>query len=177
MALIECPECSKQISDKAESCPNCGCPIKKKPVTVEKNKGIGGCSGCLILVIGFFILMAIIPHDNDDTSSKKKQTQTSSFVDLDASVTFKLNEVIIENKNSFDWYNVKAEANPRILGSGYYYEFKGLAAGDSKSISLSEFAKSDGTRFNHLATKLTAFSIHCDTKSGRGHYYGERKTP
>ena len=27
MALIKCPECSKEISDKANSCPNCGCPL------------------------------------------------------------------------------------------------------------------------------------------------------
>ena len=27
MALIKCPECGKEISDKAISCPNCGCPI------------------------------------------------------------------------------------------------------------------------------------------------------
>ena len=26
MALITCPECGKEISDKATSCPNCGCP-------------------------------------------------------------------------------------------------------------------------------------------------------
>ena len=26
MALIKCPECGKKISDKAPSCPNCGCP-------------------------------------------------------------------------------------------------------------------------------------------------------
>ncbi len=26
MALINCPECGKEISDKAISCPNCGCP-------------------------------------------------------------------------------------------------------------------------------------------------------
>jgi len=29
MALIKCPECGKEISDKAGSCPNCGCPIKQ----------------------------------------------------------------------------------------------------------------------------------------------------
>jgi|JFJP01.1.fsa_nt_gi uncharacterized membrane protein YvbJ len=28
MAIISCPECSKDISDKALSCPNCGNPIK-----------------------------------------------------------------------------------------------------------------------------------------------------
>ena len=27
MSLIKCPECKKEISDKAKSCPNCGCPI------------------------------------------------------------------------------------------------------------------------------------------------------
>lgn len=27
MALIKCPECGKEISDKASICPNCGCPI------------------------------------------------------------------------------------------------------------------------------------------------------
>ena len=27
IALINCPECGKEISEKAKSCPNCGCPI------------------------------------------------------------------------------------------------------------------------------------------------------
>lgn len=29
MALVECPECSKEISDKALECPSCGFPIEK----------------------------------------------------------------------------------------------------------------------------------------------------
>jgi TM2 domain-containing membrane protein YozV len=29
MALIKCPECSTQISDKADACPSCGYPIAK----------------------------------------------------------------------------------------------------------------------------------------------------
>lgn len=28
LALINCPECGKEVSDKAKSCPNCGCPIE-----------------------------------------------------------------------------------------------------------------------------------------------------
>ena len=27
MALIKCPECGKQVSSKAPTCPNCGAPI------------------------------------------------------------------------------------------------------------------------------------------------------
>lgn len=35
MALIKCPECGKEISDKATSCPNCGCPINAE--TLKSN--------------------------------------------------------------------------------------------------------------------------------------------
>ena len=30
MALINCPECGKEISDQVKNCPNCGYPLKKK---------------------------------------------------------------------------------------------------------------------------------------------------
>lgn len=39
MALITCPECSHNVSDKALACPNCGCPIKDmapEPKSVNK---------------------------------------------------------------------------------------------------------------------------------------------
>lgn len=35
--LINCPECNKQISNKALSCPNCGYPIRDKPVSRRKS--------------------------------------------------------------------------------------------------------------------------------------------
>jgi hypothetical protein len=28
MAMIECPECGRDISSRAVSCPGCGCPIE-----------------------------------------------------------------------------------------------------------------------------------------------------
>lgn len=38
MALIKCPECGKEISDKAIACPECGCPMNdQKPVVVRKD--------------------------------------------------------------------------------------------------------------------------------------------
>ena len=36
MALINCPECGKEISDKAITCPNCGIPINQQPQQVEE---------------------------------------------------------------------------------------------------------------------------------------------
>lgn len=44
MALINCPECGKEISTMADSCPNCGYPLKKdipdgyKPFSVPQSE-------------------------------------------------------------------------------------------------------------------------------------------
>ena len=35
MALINCHECGKQVSDKANACPNCGCPITSYPQEIK----------------------------------------------------------------------------------------------------------------------------------------------
>jgi hypothetical protein len=34
VALIACPECGKEISDKAPTCPNCGVPISRESTVV-----------------------------------------------------------------------------------------------------------------------------------------------
>ena len=36
MALISCPECGRQISDKADACVGCGYPIKKDDEIFEE---------------------------------------------------------------------------------------------------------------------------------------------
>lgn len=70
MALINCPECGKQISNNAENCPNCGYPINKKNYSKQKNKIVvksgEGCFlqtlniGCIIIAIIIIIIILII---------------------------------------------------------------------------------------------------------------------
>ncbi len=38
MALIKCPECGKEISNKASSCPSCGYPINDTQVETEQDR-------------------------------------------------------------------------------------------------------------------------------------------
>lgn len=44
MALITCPECGKQISDKAPACIHCGYPLQEQPpvttATVSNSKKV-----------------------------------------------------------------------------------------------------------------------------------------
>ena len=47
MALIKCTECGKEFSDKAESCPNCGCPTEYVIKAInEKKKKLKTCPFC-----------------------------------------------------------------------------------------------------------------------------------
>jgi len=41
MALINCPECQREISDTAETCPNCGYPLAKKESSKIKSTPLG----------------------------------------------------------------------------------------------------------------------------------------
>ncbi|MGC4018461.1 MAG: FxLYD domain-containing protein [Muricomes sp.] len=74
MALIKCPECGKEISERAGKCPNCGCPIDgtakretiesspvaavEKSVDSIKKSGKQGKKGIVIIcaVIGVLII-------------------------------------------------------------------------------------------------------------------------
>ena len=74
MALVNCPECKKEVSDQSRSCPGCGYPIANdseaqahrtnnatsSPTIGEKleaaGKGMQGC-GCLLTI---FITIPLI---------------------------------------------------------------------------------------------------------------------
>ena len=48
MAMINCPECGKEISEKASQCPNCGCPSSEwtKSEVKEEDKSKYVCGFC-----------------------------------------------------------------------------------------------------------------------------------
>lgn len=46
MSLINCPECNKEISDKAVSCPNCGFPIQEQVSKLKSSSTTDICPKC-----------------------------------------------------------------------------------------------------------------------------------
>lgn len=66
MALIKCPECDKEISDKASVCPSCGCPIHEggddnnsKVETVKpKNKQMI-LVACVCIAVLFVVILGL----------------------------------------------------------------------------------------------------------------------
>lgn len=78
MALITCPECGTEVSDKADKCPKCAYPINKiQPPNPVKQEIIvkpkEGCflqtlnAGCMIVavivgIIGLIVLVGLCSH-------------------------------------------------------------------------------------------------------------------
>lgn len=95
MSLIRCSECENQISDKAESCPNCGYSPKKKK----------GC-GCLPivggLVLGIIVLFIIFWLINTDDSNggviTDKRTYEQSWRSASAGYEYTtIGRIIVKN--------------------------------------------------------------------------------
>jgi magnesium-transporting ATPase (P-type) len=72
---------------------------------------------------------------------------------------YNLDNLIVTNTSNFDWQNITFAINDTGLSSGYFYHLNTLPAGKSLSISLNEFAKTDGTRFNLITTKPLTIQI------------------
>lgn len=74
MALIKCQECGKEISDNAESCPNCGNKdilINKKKYSSQIKTGsivsLIANSLVILLLIGFLVMCFNIPDTPNNT--------------------------------------------------------------------------------------------------------------
>lgn len=64
MALIKCPECETEVSDKASNCPKCGCPINV--VTRTKKIKIPIIIGVLATVLIIGIVGGIFMRKNQE---------------------------------------------------------------------------------------------------------------
>ena len=96
MALIDCPECSKRISDQSLSCPNCGFPTDRnvpplQQVDDNNNNSLAGspqrqknsgCSGAtiflliIIIAIGYWVMNS---YDNYTEKSRQYSHEQPEF--------------------------------------------------------------------------------------------------
>lgn len=59
MGLLTCPDCGRDVSDRARACPHCGCPITGDPEdsVFTRGRGLGDIvlMGPLVLLLFFLV--------------------------------------------------------------------------------------------------------------------------
>jgi hypothetical protein len=55
VALINCGECGREISDRASICPHCGCPVRPVGPTKKPGLGKGGRIALIVLAAGLIV--------------------------------------------------------------------------------------------------------------------------
>lgn len=98
MALIKCPECGKEISDKASNCPNCGCPMQTQEIkiipsqemsvikTENVNESLIKKRVCLMklvfpMVVGIIILIISIVYNIKVIKPKNTYVEATKLLD------------------------------------------------------------------------------------------------
>lgn len=77
MATIPCPDCKKNVSENADTCPKCGAPITPEYVIEAKAKQKKTASGCLIFFLIVFALGFIGKNCSSDKDVNTASVQTA----------------------------------------------------------------------------------------------------
>ena len=83
MALINCPECSREVSDTALACPHCGYQLKKPQVKAKPQptkKKTGGCGTFLLAVVVVVILAFLVGMIKNRQLPEKRSSSTPTLV-------------------------------------------------------------------------------------------------
>ena len=71
MALIKCPDCGREVSDRATGCPHCARPLRPRPTFFPSTSGqlIG-----FLMAIGLFVLVgfAVVGQYRYETCIERK---------------------------------------------------------------------------------------------------------
>ena len=67
MALLKCPECSREVSSRATSCPHCGFPVSGRRARspefrtwCNRNRTVGIGAGVVGIIFG--VAIAVVAH-------------------------------------------------------------------------------------------------------------------
>jgi len=125
MALIDCPECGKQVSDSAPSCPHCGYVLTQQeddeePVYVfpKKRKKISSLGWAVIIIIIVLIIGFLKDCGGDSSDSNKTKYYSSQDAYIEAESFVKKN-LKSPSTAEFPGWSI-AEKHVKYLSSNKY---------------------------------------------------------
>ncbi|MBQ6164739.1 MAG: zinc ribbon domain-containing protein [Clostridia bacterium] len=150
MALINCPECGKEISDRAKQCPSCGFRLKKYRYPKLKIILITSCA---------FVFVSLIVYGAISAKNKSSSKSTDN-IDV-SSLTEELNNVLSQRYEGE--YTVHA----------YYLENSGLTVSIEKNklITNSELSSTVTNTISAIQSFASDNDLDICRVTYKGYYY------
>lgn len=82
MALVNCPECNKEISDTCKECPNCGYKFKKIDVKNKANNILNfkiSAKAGILIIIAIFAICGIVAFNNYSAKSSTQNQNKNNY--------------------------------------------------------------------------------------------------
>jgi len=179
VSLRKCPDCCKDVSSSAPSCPHCGRPRKKSHLLIEVAGGLS---------IAFLCVVALTWHSGpgDDAATGTVAASTSPETaiarpyqlerSLSAFIGYNrtLHIFRVENRDTFPWTSCQFSLNSHGI-SGYELQVESIEPGLTEAALLhsAEFADPDGKRFDPSTDEVATLDLDCETTDGRLYYRGK----
>ncbi len=134
MARIPCPECKRQISETADSCPKCGYKLTPEEAAKIKKRQQDYYIGCSIAAVVVVLLpfIVVLIGKNSNTSSRQRNSPSTSTYRTTQNATVRIDVDNLANRSSSFVDNVlgmSPEITPitkypsMMPGEFRYYEF------------------------------------------------------
>lgn len=118
MALIQCPECKKEISDHAKKCPHCGYPIKK----TSRNLAIFIFCSILIISGAIVWLATHLISSSNETQSAEATAPYETTTDIPETQIINADETTVSAEtavSSFPETTTQTNTNRRMTRAEY----------------------------------------------------------
>lgn len=167
MALIKCPECDKNVSDKAESCPHCGYEINKKTPSTKVTKNSFKWDNKYLIVILLLLVGGCFIFFNN---SKKKDPNTNLKPNANGYYEFNQNGKFFEFPTDYKVYigkdnTIYVAKNIDDKGALIPYimieKYKGYS---SPEVLLSELTTEIGKEYSDATITINLLSAYLGNK-------------
>lgn len=160
MAMMKCPECGSEISDKASACPKCGAKIKKKHKVL----------GITLLVIGILIIIGAIGSIGGEPKKVEEPAKVEETKEVSVSVEKAAEETVTEPVNEEPKQTTfgvgeKVELNDVVVTLVGVTESNGsqfVSPADGNVFVLCEFEIENNTSGDVAVSSMLSFETYCD---------------
>lgn len=145
--------------------------VTKKPILTWVRWAVLAIFSCLLVVN-----IVVMVKQYEDKEISFINAFLSMPLNVQGSVSISGTQFKITNESEFDWENITISLNKEGLSPGYTLNHESIKKGETYITDITEFAKSDGTRFNLSIMKPLRFSVEVHNSVGQvGTYSGGLK--